>query len=51
MFLASVLTSFGGPLCWMGLSGGENSVSGVVLVSMLPTGDAFGSISCPRSTL
>ena len=34
---ASVLASFGGPLCWIGVSGGENSVSGVELVSMLPT--------------
>jgi hypothetical protein len=48
---ASVLASLGGPLCRIGVSGGENSVSGVVLVSMLPTGDALGSMTCPRSTL
>ena len=48
---ASALAFLGGPLCRIGVSGGENSVSGVVLVSMLPTGDAFGSMTCPRSTL
>jgi len=46
---ASCLLSFGGPLGWKGLSGGENSVSGVVLVSMLPTGEAFRSRSCTVS--
>lgn len=49
-FLASDLVSFGGPLRCTGLSGGESSVSGVVSVSTLPTGDTFRSISWPMLT-
>jgi hypothetical protein len=36
------------PKGWKGLGGGENSVSGVVLVSILTAGEALGSI--PMST-
>jgi hypothetical protein len=48
---ASVLASLGFPFCRIGVSGGEKSVSGVVLASILPAGEAFGSMTCPRSTL
>lgn len=44
-FLARNLLFFGTATSWNGLPMGENSVSGVVLLSMLSEGEAFGSIS------
>ena len=44
-FLARNLLFLGTATSWNGLPTGENSVSGVVLVSMLSAGEALGSMS------